>query len=368
MRSDFAPSLPCLNLPKPNPLLQCSIVVPAKNEEASLPALVAALATQITLDGTPLLREKYEIIFLLNNCTDRTAQIVAELQKALVEVKLYCAEITLAPDEAHVGRARQILFDVAAERFRDLDRSTGLILTTDADTVPAPDWIAQTEIEIARGVDGVGGRITLPAGELAKLPDGVRRYFLLDIGYRRALEELRTLYAPDRHDPFPRHHQHFGGSLAVTAAAYDRAGGMPLARSSEDVALYRALLASGGKFRHSYRVKTVTSARLDGRAFGGLADALNWWKQQCQIHGEVRVESAFAAEHRLARLGLLRQRCPEVPVPWEFLSTSDIPPSSQDEPIEKCLASLRYRNSILRQVPLAKRLAQAREFMEIVES
>lgn len=356
------PALTGGDLPRPAACLRGSVVVPVKDEEEALPELVRALAGQRELDGRPLAPERYEVILLLNNCTDGTAAVAALLQPLYPRLALHLLEIELPPSEAHVGRARQLLFDLAASRFQRLARPQGFILTTDADTLPAPDWIAQTEREIGAGVDGVGGRITLPAAGLASLPEGVRRYFLLDIGYRRALEEMRSLYAPEEHDPFPRHHQHFGGSMAVTAAAYEAAGGMPPARSSEDVALYRALLASGGRFRHSYRVKAVTSARFAGRAAGGLADALKWWDRQCRKHAGVHVESAAAAERRLAALGLWKQRTTSAPAPWELLATPDL----AEEPLGENLRRLRLRNAALREMTLPERLTRAREEMEIV--
>jgi len=336
--------------------MRSCVVVPARNEEVTLAPLITALAGQHDLRGNPLDAASFEVVLLLNNCTDRTAEIARELQRMYSGLRLHVADVSFEPNEAHVGRARQALFDLAFARFQFLDRRAGLILTTDADSRPAPDWIAQTEAEIATGVAGVGGRILLEPAEQATLPVGVRRLFLLDIGYRRALEELRSLYAPEAHDPFPRHHQHFGASLAVTAAAYAEAGGMPLQRSCEDVALYRAIIESGGKFRHSHRVRVYTSARVDGRAKGGLADAIVWWNRQALDAAPVRVENAAAADARLRRLGLW---CLENPlgVPPAILSTTPEPPlPAQAAEIHATLRALRARIETLRPLALPARL------------
>jgi len=183
----------------------------------------------------------------------------------------------------------------------------------------------------------------------------VRRLFLLDIGYRRALEELRSLYAPEAHDPFPRHHQHFGGSLAVIAAAYAQAGGMPLKRSSEDVALYRAIVQSGGRFRHSHRVRVYTSARVVGRAEGGLADAISWWHDRARDAAPVLVESAAAAETRLSQLGFWLMGNP-ASVPPAALTVTPEPPTGQAAEIHATLRTLRERIETLRSLSLAARL------------
>ena len=81
--------------------------------------------------------------------------------------------------------------------------------------------------------------------ERSRLAPHARRLLLLDVGYRRHLEALADLLDPDPHDPFPRHHQHFGASLAVTPALYAHVGGLPLLPSDEDVVLYRAIRRGG---------------------------------------------------------------------------------------------------------------------------
>jgi Glycosyl transferase family 2 len=347
-----------LTLPAPHPRLKVCVVVPARNEELNLPRLVAALTGQLGSDGLPLEPEVFEIIILLNNCIDRSAGILRDLRPSGL-LKLHVAEITLEAHEAHVGRARQILFETACQRFHSIGRADdGLILTTDADTRPNPDWISQNCAEFAKNVSGVGGRILLEPQERKALPANVHRLFLLDVGYRRALEEMRSLYAPEPADPFPRHHQHYGASLAVTAAAYAKAGGMPLTRSSEDAALYRAIVASGGRFRHSDRVRVRTSARVVGRAEGGLAVTLGSWNDKAKAKHPVVVESAEHAEERLGRLGLWWAKNSDTPPPFTLTETLELPPPEHASELQKTLNKLRERICALRLLPLRERLTQ----------
>jgi glycosyl transferase family 2 len=338
--------------------MKVCVVVPARNEEPKLPRLVAALAGQLDLNGLPLDPEVFEIIILLNNCTDRSAEILRDGRPSGF-LKLHVAEITLQAHEAHVGRARQILFDTAYQRFYSIGRAgVGLILTTDADTRPEPDWISQNCAEFAKNVSGVGGRILLEPEERKALPANVHRMFLLDVGYRRALEEMRSLYAPEPADPFPHHHQHNGASLAVTAEAYAKAGGMPLTRSSEDTALYRAIIASGGRFRHSDRVRVRTSARVLGRAEGGLAVTLGSWNDKANAAHPVVVESAEHAEERLGRLGLWCAENPGAPPPFALSETPEAPPQGHASELYEALNKLRERICALRSLPLRERLGQ----------
>ena len=349
-------SLLSLRLPPPHPQLRVCVVVPARNEESELPRLIRALANQLGWDGLPLDPDGCEIIILLNNCVDRSAAVLRDLCP-LGLPKLHVAEITLEASEAHVGRARQILFDTAYHRFRSIGRLDGLILTTDADTRPEPDWIRQTCAEFTEHVSGVGGRILLEPEERAALPPNVQRLFLLDVAYRRALEEMRSLYAPEPEDPFPHHHQHYGASLAVTAAAYAKAGGIPLTRSSEDAALYYALLASGGRFRHSYRVRVRTSARVLGRAEGGLAAALRSW-HRADTEKAVLVESVEHAEERLGRLGLWCATYPDIPPPLVLAAAPEPPPPEHAAELRATVNELRGRICEIRSITLQERLAR----------
>lgn len=333
-------------------------MVPAKDEAERLPHLVASLADQRDEDGRPLAPSAYEVVVLLNNCRDGSAEALRQSARRHPRLRVHAAEVSLEPPHAHVGRARQLLFDTAAARLAALDRPDGLVLTTDADTRVPPDWIASAQAEIEGGVDAVGGRVCLDAAERAALPPAVRRLFLLDVGYRRALEEVRSLYAPEPHDPFPRHHQHFGACLAVTAGAYLRAGGMPLVRSSEDVALVRAVQAAGGRVRHSYRFRATTSARRAGRAEGGLADAFGWWHEQARLGRPVLVESAAAAERRLAALGRWLRDEPNGAPPAALLQPPEPPPEAEADEIGRVLRDLRTAAARLRPLPLGSRLAE----------
>lgn len=138
---------------------------------------------------------------------------------------------------------------------------------------------------------------------------------------------------------------------------------MPLKRSSEDVALHRAIVESGGRFCHSHRVRVYTSARVIGRAQGGLADAISWWHDQARDAAPVLVECAAVAETRLARLGLWCEDNPASIPPAVFTVTPEPPPGQAAE-IHATVRALRERIEALRPLSLATRLDQARSRLE----
>lgn len=94
-----------------------------------------------------------------------------------------------------------------------------------------------------------GRRILTEINERALLP--LRRIQLRDAAYRQLCVCLEDLLDPTPADPWPRHHQHFGASLALTTRACRRVGGLPEVRFLEDKALCQALRRHDLVLRHS---------------------------------------------------------------------------------------------------------------------
>jgi len=281
------------------PRLGCvlSVVIPVRDEEDRLPQTLAALAEQHDADGRPLDPERYEIILLVNNSSDRSASLARSFAAEHPAVALHVVEIELPDDEAHVGRARRLLMDTAARRLPP----AGVIATTDADTIVAPDWIAMMLAEFSTGADAVMGRILVDPEGFADHPPAARLFHLRDVTYRSLVTELEARLAPDPFDPWPRHFQHFGPSIAVTVETYRLAGGMPPLPYLEDVAFYEALRRIGARIRHAPSVRVVTSARPQGRTGFGFAVQLRLWSEMGGRREQFMVESLPAILARLHR-------------------------------------------------------------------
>ncbi|MBF9143808.1 glycosyltransferase [Hymenobacter properus] len=289
-------------LPPPHPALRMSVIIPAKDEVANLPATLAALAAQTDLHGRPWPAGSFEVIVLANNCTDHTADLVREQARRFPTLVLHVAELCLPTAKAHVGRARRLLMDEACARLELLGRRHGIIASTDADTRVAPTWLAAIEAEIAAGADAVGGRILTEMRGPALRP--LRRIQTADAAYRLLCARLEGLLDPAPADPWPRHHQHFGASLALTAHAYRLVGGLPEVRYLEDEALCQALRRHDLKLRHSPAVQVLTSARRQGRVEVGLSWQLREWLHLSRQQREPQVENPV----QLARRWQLRRQ------------------------------------------------------------
>ncbi|MDM0014623.1 glycosyltransferase [Variovorax sp. J22P168] len=211
------------------------IVIPAHNEALLIGRALAAVAEAARHPG--LESEAVELIVVLDACTDATGLIAARAGARTVSLRA-----------RNVGVARA----VGAEAV--LAAGARWLAFTDADTMVSPSWLVD---QLAQGADAVCGSI------------GVDDWS--DHGIHAAAIEahfLRTYSDVENH-----RHIH-GANLGVSAEAYRRAGGFRHLACSEDVALVRALEATGARIAWSAKPRVVTSARREARASGGFADAL----------------------------------------------------------------------------------------------
>jgi hypothetical protein len=166
--------------------------------------------------------------------------------------------------------------DLAARSLLAAGRDRGLIASTDADTVVAPDWL-RTQLDlVAAGVDAIGGAVDL-AGD----PDpGLLR--------RRRERAEGRMAAVRAVDPGAEHHHFSGASMAVTADAYMAVGGIEPLAAFEDEALERRLRAAGIGIQRPAAVRVRTAPRLLGRTPRGLAAdlALDRWLQRRSYRAE----------------------------------------------------------------------------------
>jgi hypothetical protein len=95
--------------------------------------------------------------------------------------------------------------------------------------------------------------------------------------YARLVDHLSTMVDPLSYDAWPRHSDHTGASLAVRADVYRAVGGIPALPFREDLAFASRVRGAGYRLRHSLDVRVRVSARIEGRAPGGMADCIKGW-------------------------------------------------------------------------------------------
>ncbi|MFC4948165.1 glycosyltransferase [Pseudonocardia sp. GCM10023141] len=159
---------------------------------------------------------------------------------------------------AGVGALRDLGIRHLLRRLRHHDPSTTWLLSTDADSAVPTDWALCHLEHATTGAAAVAGTADLD-GPAGVTPGARRRY--------RELVRDRT--------SGPTHGHVYGANLGVRADAYLAVGGFPWHGSGEDHGLWERLRAAGYPLEQPTGVRVLTSARLRGRAAGGLADLLS---------------------------------------------------------------------------------------------
>lgn len=265
------------------------VAVPVRNEEERVAACLRALAAQEGLAPGSL-----GVVLFLNNCTDRTAEIVADLVPRLsVPVRVLVEDYA----GAHAGWARRRAMDATVAWLSEAG-GAGIILSTDADSRVPPDWVARNRAAIEAGADAVAGRVELDAAEAALLPPSLPARGRLEDAYDALITEAEARIDPDPNDPWPCHRTAIGATLAVTRRAYLAVGGMPEIPLGEDGAFVARLLEHGLRVRHATDVCVTISARLAGRAPGGVADTIRSRCEEPDALCDARMETFPRAVRR----------------------------------------------------------------------
>ncbi len=279
-------------------MTQVCICVPARNEAEHIGRLIKALARQGT--GAP-----FAVAICVNNSKDATYAVALDAaQRFNARFPLKMIQREFDPVLAHAGSARRAAMDLGAE----LVGPRGMLISTDADCRPPVDWVDANLAHFA--LDRIiGGRIELDELEVAQAPEifSLRRRF---DAYWRTVRAIEDAIDPVDWDMPPRHGDHTGASLALSADLYIRAGGVPLLRAGEDRALVEAAIKEGGKLVHPDAVWTRASSRTVGRADGGMSADMRQWLGCAQrgdtpfvpalSHWEARARWRFQARREMS--------------------------------------------------------------------
>jgi Glycosyl transferase family 2 len=281
------------------------VAIPVRDEEERLPACLRALARQRDRLGHTIPPTLVRVVVFANNCSDRSASLARKLGGGL-SLDVRVVEARLPPAVAHAGSARRAVMDLAEAWLVEAGEKDGVILTTDADSQVAPNWIAENLAAFADGAEAVLGRIDLDE-EGARLPEALHRRGELEDTYEKLLTELSWRLDPLDHNPWPHHATISGASLGVTRAAYCRVGRLPRVPLGEDKALIGLLSRQDARIRYCSTVHVITSGRTHGRAPGGVADALAIRSREPDAFCDDALEPFRAALARAAWRGRLRR-------------------------------------------------------------
>jgi glycosyltransferase involved in cell wall biosynthesis len=274
------------------------VAIPVHDEAKRIGNCLAALSRQ----SVPL----SHVVLLLNNCSDGTAAVVKTLPAA--SYQLHILERQLSGSAASAGIARGLAMQHAASLIDD-----GVILTTDADGEVPADWVELNVDAIEKGADAVCGRAVIDPIEALFISQHLHDDDAREVAYGQIVDQIRSIVLPDPADPWPRHQEESGASLALTASMFRRVGGVPRLPSGEDRALIALLRMIDAHVRHDPRISVVVSGRIDGRARGGMAETMRRRMIEQDEFVDERIEPAWPAFRRILlqkQLELLRRHPP----------------------------------------------------------
>jgi len=270
------------------------VAIPARDEAERIGACLTALSEQQQCPDA--------VVLLLNNCSDGTEDVARGLLPRL-NYRLDVASRALPRPLANAGCARRLAMQLAAEQAG----SSGVLLATDADTVVPPDWIGRNLAALGRGADVVCGRVTVDPWEAAMIPAHLHADDALECRLIALLDEIAWMLDPEPHDPPPRHTEASGASLGVRVEAYHRVGGIPAIPCGEDRAFVASLWRMDARVRHDPGIEVVVSGRIEGRAEGGMADAIRRRMMQQDEFADEQAEPAEDAVRRYSLRSRVRQ-------------------------------------------------------------
>ncbi len=241
---------------------QAVVSIPACDEEALIPAVIAALAKAamaVDLDCS--------LIIVVNNSADRTYEAASTaLENWADRIHGAVVELTLDPSIANVGHARRFGLELAASIVQ-----AQFLLSTDADTEVSENWIAEA-CSALRVVDMVCGLTDVDPVELALLPPSVMAAGDAESAMENAVNRLWRAVMKCNRRGLPN--KGAGANMAMTASSYRNCGGLPPLSSNEDRALHELYERQGRLIAHSQAMCTRTSLRLESRTLNGMGACL----------------------------------------------------------------------------------------------
>lgn len=291
-----------------------------RNEVERLGTLLDALAGQDIAGLIP-------VVVTINNTTDGSvAQAFAAARRHVGRLALLIDDHVFEPGFAHAGSARERAMALGLERLgRDPE---GVLISTDADTRPPQDWVRSNLAAITAGADLVGGRLVIDEAE--PLDAGGAAIWAAWGEYWSRVRAIEDEIDPSASDPAPRHGDHTGASLAITLAAYEAAGGVPIVPTGEDRALVNAALSTGHRLVHPISVWTRVSPRFDGRAAGGMAEDM---RRFLATAAEGRTPTAPGFDQWRERAIWRRQTRAQLGTAALLAAEANMPPMVHDMPL-----------------------------------
>lgn len=259
----------------PDADLGTCVVIPCFRE----PHILQTLESLIQCD---LPRQKTEVIVLINHSEIASDELKKYNHNTKTEVDSWISKynsekisffavgpIELPKKWAGVGLARKNGMDEALRRFNLLEKPNGIIVSLDADTLVAKNYLVEIEKHFTRFPKNIGATISFQhqvKGLGEKQLKGILLYEKYLLYYKNALRFIG----------YPNPIFTVGSAFAVTAVGYIKRGGMTRRQAGEDF-YFLQTLAQIGMVGEITSTTVYPSARESDRIPFGTGPAIAKW-------------------------------------------------------------------------------------------
>lgn len=229
------------------------VPIPARDEEERIAACLSSVLLAVHAAQRAGLVGQAQVAVAAHRCSDRTAALSRKILAQHPEVDAGVHEhLTVTT----IGEVRHTLIQHVTKSWPEAGRAAW-VFNTDADSVVPADWITSVLAQaVATGASAVTGLVVLRewrAGSAAR----AEYHQIIARGLR------------------PHGHDHvYAANFAVNLGAYRSVGGFPSVPVGEDAALLQRLKLAGWPILTATTPVVHTSARMPGRAQGGLGTLL----------------------------------------------------------------------------------------------
>ena len=216
---------------RPDPAVRpfVSVVIPARNEEATIEACLESVRDQSYPSNL------FEVVLVDDNSTDRSGAIAADQASKVLNMR-----VIVPRESSHLtGRSNALA--------QGIDVSRGeVIMMTDADCVVPPTWVEHTARRFREGVGVVGGMTVQRSTSALDGMQSLDWTFLL--GIATATVGLRLPLSI------------IGNNFSISRKAYDDVGGFRSIKNSvtEDFQLFKSVVNTG-RWAYAFMLDPATT-------------------------------------------------------------------------------------------------------------
>ncbi|MGD9804684.1 MAG: glycosyltransferase family 2 protein [Hyphomicrobiaceae bacterium] len=270
------------------------VVIPAKDEAERIGEALLALDAAAACTPIPVFA-----LVLANNCADDTADVAREAARQLRHCMLETVTVELPDQLAHAGGARRRAVAQGIRRYAAT--SDDIIVSTDADARLRRDALWRIWNAISQGDDLVLAKIECVTDPLDPVPEDALDWGRPGIIWRHCVRRFVETVLSGRVASSQLHDDYGGAGIAVRVDAYHRLGGFSPIACNEDLEFVRAADRRHMRVNRHSGVVVDVLARAQGRARGGMADALRHCVAAARQQIPCRVEHHTATIRRILR-------------------------------------------------------------------